>query len=478
MSYAELKAKAEAAGQGHIFKFYDGLSKDEQHELLESANKIEFENVNKYFERVLPSLGVNQDASMQQKVDMTLKPLSKQMTSRSFTDIKEAMNERQRWLKSGLTAIGKGEVAVVLLAGGQGTRLGSSDPKGMFDVKLPSGKSLFQLQGEKIIKAQQLGNAQEGTNAKIMWYVMTSASTHDATVNFFNKKKFFELDQDQVIFFQQNTLPCLTLEGKIILEKPSKIAEAPDGNGGLYRGMVTGGVLADMREKGIKHIHAYCVDNVLVKPADPYFIGFSIERNADTAAKVVPKTAPSEKVGVLCQSADGYKIVEYSEIEQRLTELRNKDGDLLFDAGNIANHYFTMEFLESVCTEHRENLTHHIALKKIPTIGDDLAATKLDGMKLELFIFDIFQFSDRLAVYYVNREDEFSPLKNAAGAADSTAEHCRTDLLTLHSRWIKRAGALLEDDAEVEISPLYSYDGEGLSSVRGKTFSGTSHLEK
>ncbi|KNC82555.1 hypothetical protein SARC_05168 [Sphaeroforma arctica JP610] len=478
MSYTEVKARAEAAGQGHIFQFYDDLSADEQRELVESAEKIEFDSVNTYFQRVLPSLGASKEADVPAKADRSLKPLSKQMTSRSFSDIKEAMNERQKWLKSGLTAIGQGEVAVVLLAGGQGTRLGSANPKGMFDVELPSGKSLFQLQGERILKAQRLGNEHEGTNAQIMWYVMTSAPTHDATVNFFEKNKFFGLEREQVVFFQQNTLPCLTLEGKIILEKPSKVATAPDGNGGLYRGLVTGGVLDDMKARGTKHIHAYCVDNVLVKPADPYFIGFSIERNADTAAKVVPKSAPQEKVGVLCQTADGFKIVEYSEIETRLTELRNKDGDLLFDAGNIANHYFTMDFLEDVCTKHRETLTHHIALKKIPTIDEKKEATKLDGMKLELFIFDIFQFSERLAVYYVNREDEFSPLKNAAGAADGTSKHCREDLLSLHARWLKRAGARLEEGAEVEVSPLKSYDGEGLASVKGQTFTGTNHLDE
>lgn len=284
------------------------------------------------------------------------------------------------------------------------------------------------------------------------------------------------------------TLPCLTMDGKVILETPSKVAVAPDGNGGLYAALrqplsstdKSHTVLSDLEKRKVLYLHAYCVDNCLVKVADPIFLGYCIEKQADCAAKVVPKAYPTESVGVVARRGDKFSVVEYSEISREQAERRDpKTGELAFRAGNIANHFYTTSFLKSV--ESFENdLAFHIARKKIPFIdetGKTIKPSKPNGMKLEMFVFDVFPFTQRFAVLEVARNEEFSPLKNAPGTGSDDAETSRRDLLAQQKRFLEHAGAKVVDDVEIEVSPLVSYAGEGLESVKGKTFTRSGLVE-
>lgn len=274
-----------------------------------------------------------------------------------------------------------------------------------------------------------------------------------------------------------------------MLENSGKVAEAPDGNGGLYsalrqplthkvNNLESKNILSDLRANKIEYVHAYCVDNCLVKVNDPVFIGFSISKQAECGAKVVPKTAPTESVGVVARRQHKYSVVEYSEISQTQAERRDpKTGELSFRAANIANHFYTTTFLEKT-QEIEKELAFHIAKKKIPSI--DLKTReqgKTDGMKLEMFVFDVFPFTEHFAVLEVARNEEFSPLKNAPGSKSDNAETSRRDLLQQQKRFLEKAGATVKDDVEIELSPLITYAGEGLVSVKGKTYTKSGHAE-
>jgi UDP-N-acetylglucosamine/UDP-N-acetylgalactosamine diphosphorylase len=332
---------------------------------------------------------------------------------------------------------------------------------------------------------------------------MTSEQTREPTEQYFERHAYFGLRREDVVLFEQSTLPCFDLQGRIILETRSSIARAPDGNGGLYSALARRGVLEDMGTRGIEYLHVYCVDNILVKMADPVFIGFCIAKGAACGAKVVEKTSPTEPVGVICRLDGRYHVVEYSEISLQTAERRDAHGKLVFNAGGIANHFFTLDFMRTIVKEKETSLKHHVAKKKIPfcdpVTGQLVRPSQVNGVKLEKFVFDVFEFAPGFAVWEVLREAEFSPLKNADGAAKDTPTTSRDALLDLHHRWVLKAGGrfLRQDGSHIsdipsdrdnnningdshaqdceetpivcEISPLVSYDGEGLEErVRSK----------
>lgn len=271
----------------------------------------------------------------------------------------------------------------------------------------------------------------------------------------------------------------MTDDGKIFLDTPSSVAVAPDGNGGIYAALRSPlspspnspTVLSDLAERGIDYLHAYCVDNCLVRVADPVFLGYCIARGADCGAKVVKKTVPSESVGVVAQRAGKYAVVEYSEISQDMSERRDANGDLAFRAANIANHFYPRKFLDEVAHFDETRMPFHVARKKIPhadlATGERVKPSSPNGMKLEQFVFDVFPFVQRFALLEVERAQEFSPLKNAPGTGSDDPQTSRRDLLAEFRRWLERAGATVADGVEVELSPLVSYAGEGLEAVKG-----------
>lgn len=286
---------------------------------------------------------------------------------------------------------------------------------------------------------------------------------------------------------QTGTLPALTKDGKIILKGPGEVSEAPDGNGGIYAALaqpqLSSGisVLDDLAAHQIKYLHAYCVDNCLVRVADPTFIGYCVSQNAECAAKVVRKTDPVEAVGVVAVRDGAYGVVEYSEISKADAERRDAQGQLSLRAANIANHFYTLGFLNEVL-KFETKMAYHIANKNIDSVDETgkAAAVKVAGMKMELFVFDVFPFTqkDRFKVFEVAREDEFSPLKNKSGP--DSPETSKRDLLKQHKQWLKAVGVEVAEGAEVEVSPLVSYAGEGLDmpGKASKKYEATAVLER
>ena len=380
-------------------------------------------------------------------------------------------DEYARWRDVGLDVVRSQSLAVVLLAGGQGTRLGSANPKGMYDIGLPSAKSLFALQGERLAKLGALAGAPPP-----VWYVMTSPFTHDMTTRYFKRHKYFGLNAKDVKFFKQGTLPCFTEAGEIILKSFDEVSEAPDGNGGIYAALAREGIIDDMRARGIEHVYAYCVDNALVQVGDPAFVGCCVERRCDAGAKVITKAYPTEPVGVFATRINSetgkkeYHVVEYSEIPESLATAKDKrTGELKFNAANIALHYYSFEFLAKCCLDLK--LPHHIARKKIPFLdvatGETVTPEQPNGIKLEAFIFDVYKYANSVCVVQGHRARDFAPVKNAEGTGKDSPDTARELITTLHAQWITDAGGVIENVPEgvppaCEIAASASYAGENI----------------
>ncbi|XP_073822748.1 UDP-N-acetylglucosamine pyrophosphorylase mmy [Musca autumnalis] len=463
--YAELHQRLQKVGQEHLLKFWDDLNEIERKQLEQDINELDLNELKHYFDRATTSLEQNG-----LKLDDRLQPLPDDKLisiSRAPEDLLNSYREE------GIKQISLGHVAVLLMAGGQGTRLGFAYPKGMYDVGLQSGKTLFRIQAERIIKLEELAFEATGKKGTITWYIMTSEHTLQPTLEYFEANSYFGLKKENVVMFKQGSLPCFEYDGKIILDEKHRVARAPDGNGGIYRALKTQGVLDDLSKRGILYLHAHSVDNILIKVADPVFIGYCVRENADCAAKVVEKSSPTEAVGVVAIVDGKYQVVEYSEISAKTAEMRNPDGRLSFSAGNICNHFFSTSFLQKIGSTYEQELKLHVAKKKIPFVdnsGKRIKPENPNGIKIEKFVFDVFEFAQKFVAMEVPRDEEFSALKNADSAGKDCPSTARSDLYRLHKKYVEAAGGIVHGE-DCEISPFVSYAGENLAPlVEGKSF--------
>lgn len=469
-----LRQKLEAFGQQHLIDFWLEISDDQRNQLKQQIEELDFAELKSFFERVTQN---KNDDSSNEKLDDKMRPLE---DSQFVSVHRSPADLLQEYETEGLKQVSESRVAVLLMAGGQGTRLGSANPKGMYDVGLPSHKTLFQIQAERIQTLQRLAHQQFNKLGRITWYIMTSEHTMEPTKAFFREHNYFGLNANDVVMFEQGSMPCFGFDGKIMLDQKHVIAKAPDGNGGIYRAMKSQGILDDMKRRGVAYLHAHSVDNILIKVADPVFVGYCVRQNAECGAKVVEKSRPNEAVGVICVVDGKYQVVEYSEISTKTSELQNANGGLTFNAGNICNHFFTTDFLAKVCDQFEGNLKLHVAQKKIPFVdnaGKRCKPDKPNGIKIEKFVFDVFEFAEKFVVMAVERDDEFSPLKNADEVGRECATTARNDIYRNHTKWIEAVGGKVIGDI-CEISPLLSYAGEGLGDlVNGKELTSPVHLQ-
>jgi len=459
-----LRVKYHNALQSHVFRFEKELTKEESETLYNELKNVDLNEITSIYTRT------NLEFKKQEKPKVLPFP--------DVCSFEGTEKEREYWAKVGYDLIAQGKVALLLLAGGQGTRLGSRNPKGMYDVGLGSGKSLYCMQAERLLKIQQLSAQKTGKFSEIPWYIMTSEATKDLSEKYFQEHNYFGLNSKNIFFFEQKSIPCVTPDGKIIMESKFQVARSPNGNGGLYLALKESGALADMKKRGVEYVNQYCVDNLLVKVVDPIFVGYCNIRKADCGVKVVGKESPDEPVGVLCLKNGKAGVVEYSEIDKETsTKMNSITGKLEYNAAHVCMNLFHFEFLKRAA---EIQLPYHVAKKKIPAVnekGETETPSEINGWKMEMFIFDIFESSSNLVALEVLRNEEFSPLKNAPGSQKDCPETCRRDLSNLHKAWIKKAGGQIiegndEDDFLIcEISPLVSLDGEGLENiVKGKTF--------
>jgi len=465
-SKATIQKLCEEAGQSHLLRFVDELTEQERDELFNQLLGLDLQFC----------VDVHNRSVQQTEEAANLSPFPRVESVR--TAAKDTLDQ---WNSVGIRAIADGEVAFITLAGGQGTRLGSPDPKGMYDIGLPSRKPLFQLQAERLLRLQTLALEKYGKAGRIQWYVMSSPATHIATETFFKAMNFFGLEPSQVMIFQQGTFPCFDFNSKIMLETKHSVNVSPDGNGGIYRAMHRAGVLEDMGIKGVEHAYVCSVDNALVRVCDPVFVGYCIAHKADVGAKVLPKAYAEEKVGVVCLRNNRPAVVEYSEMTPEETaRVDPATGQLVFNTGNICVHYFSKTFLDRA---HKIELPFHVAIKKIPYLddkGEIVTPTSNTGKKMEQFIFDVFPFADNMAVLEGDRSEDFAPVKNAPGSSTDSPDTARAMVSDLHKKWASAVGATFGPataDGLFEISPLVSYAGEGLEGKFQSEITLPTHIE-
>ena len=361
-------------------------------------------------------------------------------------------------------ALRRGEVAVLLVAGGQGSRLGFDHPKGMFAISPVRNKTLFQIHAEKVLAlARRYGRP-------VPLLIMTSPATDAETEAFFREHSFFGLPPEEVFFFQQGTMPALDMAtGKLLLEARGRLFASPNGHGGTLRALADTGLLRRLKERGIRHVFYFQVDNPLIKVADPLFLGHHIAERAEVSIKVVPKQGPTDKLGNLVLIDGRCGMIEYSDLPADMARQTDEHGELRFRAGSPAIHIFDLGFLERV-TRGTEGMPFHIARKKVPHVneqGEAVEPTKENALKFEMFIFDALPHAERWTVVETSRREEFEPLKNATGP-DSPAT-VRQAMSNLAADWLELAGVKVprndNGDAVValEVSPLYALDADELA---------------
>jgi UDP-N-acetylglucosamine/UDP-N-acetylgalactosamine diphosphorylase len=411
--------------QEHLLGFWRELNPAQQDSLIAQIEDLDWEDIEQWVHEIV----LDPKATINQKIAFEPAP--------SYGTQPEDARQRHKYLQAkelGKSLIAQGKVACFVVAGGQGTRLGFDGPKGNYPISPVKNKTLFQ------IFAETISETSKRYDVACPWYVMTSPLNHSDTVEIFETNEYYGLGRDNVVIFQQGTLPNFGFDGKILMADKGSLALSPDGHGGCIKALHRSGALEDMKRRGIEHLSYWQVDNPLVKLLDPLFIGLHVLDRAEMSSKAVIKNAPREKVGNFCLVGGKITVIEYSDLPDELAEKQNSDGSLVFRLGSIAIHIIDTRFIERLGTKSY-SLPLHRAVKKIPYIdskGRHVEPTRPNGVKLESFIFDALPLATNSIILEIDRAEEFAPTKNATGV--DSAESCRAMMVERAARWLEAAG--------------------------------------
>jgi UDP-N-acetylglucosamine/UDP-N-acetylgalactosamine diphosphorylase len=442
----DLRRRLRDYGQEHVLSCWDQLDDAQRREFLSQLQVLDLEQ--------LRQLYVQRDQVFPLPASDHIAPVPVIRPDPNNAEIRSRGEESLR----------RGEVAVLVVAGGQGSRLGFDHPKGMFPIGPVTNKSLFQLHSEKVLALRRR------YGKPIPFLVMTSPATHAETESFFREHGYFGLPPEEVFFFCQGTMPALDMAtGRLLLEAPGRLFASPNGHGGTLTALADSGLLDRLRSQGIGQIFYCQVDNPLVKIADPLFLGYHRTAEAEASSKIIPKELPTDKLGNLVLVDGCCTIIEYSDLPEQLARQTDDQGRLRLGAGSPAIHLFAVDFLEQV-TRGATRIPFHIARKKVPYLderGTLVTPPKENALKFEMFIFDVLPLAQRWTVVEASRREEFMPLKNATGP--DSPETARQAISNLAADWLQRAGVKVprqpSGDAAVplEISPLFAQDAKELA---------------
>jgi UDP-N-acetylglucosamine/UDP-N-acetylgalactosamine diphosphorylase len=458
MNFDQARAALDRIGQAHVLQFWDTIDESSRRRLLDQIAALDLELIAQLSEshvRSKPPVAIPSDIQPVTALPRNPDPPRKDLYRQA--------------VETGKSLLRQGRVAAFLVAGGQGTRLGYSGPKGEFPVTPIRKKSLFQL------FAEQLRAHARDANHAIPWFIMTSAENDAATRAFFDRNNYFNLARTDVFFFQQGLMPAFSFDGKILLSDNSSLALGPDGHGGSLSALRRSGALDQMRARNIEHLSYFQVDNPLVHCIDPLFLGLHAMSNSEMSSKTIAKANPQEKVGMFVSaplaagSPHVVQIIEYTDLPESLARQTLPDGSLRFNAGSIAIHALSVKFIDRLTADGRLRLPWHRAEKKFPCI--DSAGNRHDpkepnAVKLEQFVFDAIPLAANALVYATDRAEEFSPVKNAEGP-DSPATALR-DQIARAALWLAEVGIRVPmrdgaPDATIEISPLFATSAQKLA---------------
>ncbi len=451
-SLESLKARLAAHGQEHVLRFWQELDEAGRARLLGELATIDLDWLARVFASRIESVRPEE-----------------------ITPYREVIREDDpggaEALRVGEEALRAGRVATLLVAGGQGTRLGFDGPKGAFPIGAVSGKTLYQLHAERLVA---LGRRYGRTP---LLFLMTSDANHEATVAQLEGARHYGLPPEDVLIFQQGLAPAVDEQGKLLLEAKDRLVRAPNGNGGLFKALEDSGALARMRALGIDALSYIQVDNPLAQSCDPRYVGYHLLRGSDYSCKAIRKVGPKERVGNYARVRGRLQIVEYTEIPDALAEQVDEHGELLYLYSNPGLFLWSLPFLEAQAA--RRDLPFHKAHKKIPHLdaeGRLVQPSAPCGYKLEAFAMDTLADAERSLVLACSRDAEFAPVKNASGV--DSPESARALQTKLYASWIKAAGGVIYDpSAPIEVSPLHALDAAELRErlparfeVRGPTY--------
>lgn len=384
-----IKEKLSEKNQLHLLKYIDELSSEEQNTLFSQIENIDWD--------FLDSLNRADEA-----VESKIEPLS----ALSINAIKA--NEAE-YKNAGISAIKDGKLALLLLAGGQGTRLGHDKPKGTFNMGLTKDLSIFELLIEHTL------DVVKEAGCYIHMYIMTSDINYEATTSFFKEHNYFGYNPEYIHFFVQELNPATDFSGKVLMTSKSTLALSPNGNGGWFSSMNKAGLLDGIFASNIEWINVFAVDNVLQRIADPVFLGATIKSNKSCGAKVVYKAAPDEKVGAICKMNGNPHIIEYYELSEDMMYQKNDDGTLAYGYGVILNYLFPINKLKETLDV---KMPLHVVKKAVPCINDSgelVKPSEPNGLKYETLALDLIHEMDDCLVFEVDRNKEFAPVKNRTG---------------------------------------------------------------
>ncbi len=447
MSFQELSASLKEYGQEQVLQFWDQLDESQRDRLSQQLSDIDLATI--------ATLVAGDD----EKTDfaaMASKATPPPAVKADATDAKWTLAEAKA---RGEQELRSGKVGAVLVAGGQGTRLGFDQPKGMYPIGPVSGRTLFQIFADRLIATG------ERYGVRIPLYVMTSEATDAETKAYFAQNDYLGLHRDDVMIFKQGTMPAVdAATGKLLLASKDSLALSPDGHGGTVRALDQSGAMDDAQSRGIQHLAYFQVDNPLVELCDPTFIGHHLLAASEMTTQVVRKRYPTERVGNVVMVDGRMQIIEYSDLPDSAAEAVDENGDTKIWAGSIAVHLMDVGFLRRM-SQRADALPFHRATKKVPHLDSDgqlVEPTTPNAIKFERFIFDLLPSAKNPLVVEVLPSEAFAPVKNADGAETDTPSLARQAISDLYRSWLQQAGAKVDSGVMVEVNPRYSLFSEQL----------------